>query len=333
MVSAYIECIFFASIIQDPGMAFYITSLFECAKVLTILVTRRIIIADSKGMTTPLIVLGWFVKIALVIISLTASIGYLANSLDRPNLKSVQAADKERNEKLYQEKYSHLENQKKTDYDQKISEIKNRYKKRYDNLAKYYEPKIQQEERARDFEFTRKINGVRKGERYREHVRKLNELNQEYKIEKDKLSSDESQEILGYTKRNDSVYQQKLDDLEKTHEAKLDQIVKSTYSKDSRVENKIVTSFLSTLKAAMDVDMEALTFSFLFSLIISFTLEGLIYIIFNNIAIFYSIIHSGEEEEAEKSNAIKDFLNKNIHNAADFISRKTNTGEAGHEFN
>lgn len=331
LVSAYIEYIFFASLFQDPRMAFYITSLFECAKVLTILITRRIIIRDSKGIATPLIVLGWFVKVALVLISLSASIGYLANNLDKPNLETVQNADKERNEKIYNEKYGHLEHQKKLDHDQKISEIRNRYKQRFDSLAQYYEPRIQKEERARDFEFSRKINGIRKGERYQEHQRKLNELNQEYKLEKDKLSSDENQEILEYTNRVDSVYHKKFENLENAREARLDQIIKSSYSDDSRVANKIVNSFLATIKAALGVNMKHLTFSFLFSLLVSFTLEGLIYLIFNNIAIFYSIPKSEESQETNSAQDVRDFLNRNIHKAAEFVSNKT-AKEGGHEF-
>ena len=84
---------------------------------------------------------------------------------------------------------------------------------------------------------------MRKGERYREHQRKLSELSQEYKLEKDKLSSDQNQEILEYTRNVGSVYRQKLENLEKDRERKLDQIAKGTYSEDSRVSNKIVNSF------------------------------------------------------------------------------------------
>jgi hypothetical protein len=323
LVSAIIEYLFFGSIFQDYSMAFYLTSLFECAKVLTILITRRIIIRDSKGIATPLIILGWFVKVALVVISLCASIGYLANNLDQPNLESVQEADKKRYEIIYTEKHNLLKNQKKSDYDQNILEINNRYKQRFESLSQYYEPRIEKEELARDFEFSRKINGVRKGERYREHQRKLSELSQEYKLEKDKLLSDQNQEILEYTRNVGSVYLQKLENLEKERERKLDQIAKGSYSEDSRVSNKIVNSFLSTLKSAINLEMRHLTFCFYFSVLVSFTLEGLIYLIFNNIAIFYSVSPPENDMSTETGKALREFLNKNIHNAAEFISKKT----------
>ena len=69
--------------------------------------------------------------------------------------------------------------------------------------------------------------------------------------------------------------------------------------------------------------MRHLTFCFYFSVLVSFTLEGLIYLIFNNIAIFYSVSSPENDMSTETGKALREFLNKNIHNAAEFISKKT----------
>ena len=104
-ISATIEYYFFKSITQDADFSFYIVGIFETAKVLTILITRFIIIRDSKIIMAPLVFLGWSVKILLVTISLISSIGFLSSGLDRPHLQSVKENDRGRVDKLYSGKF------------------------------------------------------------------------------------------------------------------------------------------------------------------------------------------------------------------------------------
>ena len=162
------------------------------------MVTRSIVLRDSNVISMPLLVLGWVVKILLVTLSLVSSIGFISSNLDRPHLQEVKESDKALVEKLYSEKLENLKGQQESALNKSVSEIKERYKKRYDKLAEYYEPRIKKEEQLRDFEFNREINGVRKGDRYYEHQRKLTELSTQYKVEKDQLESSEDAEIKGF---------------------------------------------------------------------------------------------------------------------------------------
>ena len=319
LISATIEYYFFESVTRTAGFSFFIVGIFETAKILTILITRTILLKDQTTITTHLAVLGWGVKAFLVIISLVCSIGFLSSNLDRPHLQEVRERDSGRAESLYNEQYANLKEQQESALNRAIAEIKDRYKKRYDKLSEYYEPKIAEAEQLKDLEFNNEVNGVRRGARYYEHQRKLTELSNKYNREKEKLLSEENKEIRNFTEQTNDGYQKRFDNLENNRETRLNQIEQNSYADDERVANTLVASFLSTLKEGLNIEMEYLTFSILFSLLVSFTLEGLIYIIFNNLAIFYTTNPDSVQPGDDKS--LKDFLNQNIH-VAGFSSQK-----------
>ncbi len=320
LISATIEYYFFESITQGPDFSFIMIGTFEVAKILSIMITRSIILQNSNAISTPLAVLSWAVKVFLVTLSLISSIGLISSNLDRPHLKKVKENDKARAEMLYTEKLGNLKEQQESILNKSISEIKDRYKIRYEKLAGYYEPKISNEEQLRDLEFNREINGVRRGQHYYEHERKLNEYSTNYKIEKDRLEAAEDKEIKDLIGKTNAKYQEKFEALDSNREVNLNTIERNDYKQDARVANGLVKSFLETLENGLHLKIEYLTFSILFSLLVSFTLEGLIYIIFNNLSIIFST-RKEDVSLAEETKNLKEFLNKNIHDAKGFISK------------
>ena len=285
-ISFFLEYVVFVSITNQPDFALFLTLVFECAKVLTIIIHRYV--ADKKGYTIPdsVIYLNVFFKTGLVLLSLICSIAIISDDMDRPNLTAVKEKDRAVIDGLYSNNLSILINQRDDKFEKITGEIKEKYKNRYEELANYYEPRIEKEESLRDMEFENEINGVRKGVRWAEHDRKVKELTSEYKEEKQKLHDTENNELSSYMTSIQNEFQTKIEDLNQKNTTDLESLEANTYENDKRVENEIVSAFLMTISEGLGIEMEYLRFTLLFSILISALLESTIFLTFNYVVMF-----------------------------------------------
>ena len=288
LISFYLEFIVFLSITESPEFAFCITAVFECAKVLTVIFHR--FVSDNKNYSIPdvIIYLNNFFKCTLVFLSVICSIAIISDRMDRPNMELVKNKDKGVINTAFEENRTILQQQRNNRLEKITSEIKTKYKDRYQRLTNYYEPRIEAEEALRDKEFKRVINGVRKGPNWHEHDRKIRELTERYRFEKYELRKSENDELNTHITNIENKFQARIDEISKQREQAQTALAKKDYLDDERAKNKVIASFLMTLKEGLSMELEYLTFALLLSLLVSTLLECTIYLTFNYVVMFYN---------------------------------------------
>jgi len=104
----------------------------------------------------------------------------LSQYLRNPNLDGIMEKDTGIIEKNHKESMELLKQSTEKRKTETLAEIRQRFGEKVDDLKRFYETRIEREEESRDQEFDRKINGIRKGERWYEHERKIGELQKAY---------------------------------------------------------------------------------------------------------------------------------------------------------
>jgi len=316
IISYLLEGFVFSRISDMFLISYSLAAVFEGAKIMTI-VMHRFQTGKNKN-KIPLVFKGGaaIFKLILFFVSIWCSVALLATFLDKPNLNKIILADKELIENSYQENKKSL----RTEFNETLTNLENEvrttYQKYYARLARYYEPRIEKEEKLRDFEFNNIINNIRKGPKWNEHNRKINLLTNDYQKKENDLQIAETEELKSRKKDIEEHFFSKLNNLRIKREnclANLEQHLNN----DSRACNQMLLSLIGTLKKGLDIKISYDFIVILFAIITAFLLEGTIYIVFNYLTITHQEIFSMRQDhyvaiEKIKSNAKNQIKKDNI---------------------
>ncbi|MEA2104115.1 MAG: hypothetical protein U9P79_05690 [Candidatus Cloacimonadota bacterium] len=316
IISYLLESFVFSRISSMFLMSYSLAAVFEGAKIMTIVIPRfqtgknknKIPSGFKAGVT--------MFQFILFFVSIWCSIALLATFLDKPNLKNIMLADKELIENNYQENKKSLL----TEFDKTLTnlanEVQTKCKSRYARLAAYYEPRIEKEEKLRDFEFTNIINNIRKGARWHEHDRKINILTTDYQKKENELQIAETEEFKSRKKDIKEYFSSMLNELRAKKDNSLANL-KKHLSNDSRACNQMILSLIGTLHKGLNVKISYDLLIILFAIITALLLEGTIYVVFNYLTITHQEIFSMKnnqylDEEKLKANAKTEMNKDNI---------------------
>jgi len=265
-------------------LSFAFAAVFESAKIMTIIMHR--FLAEKSRKNIPMYFKGITVlfRLTLVFLSIGCSVALLATFLDKPNLNKIMLADKELIENNYQENKKSL----RTEFNETLAnlgdEVETKYQNRYSRLAAYYEPRIEKEEKLRDFEFNNIINNIRKGPKWLEHDRKINILTTAYHVKQNDLQLAENKELISRKKEIEDNFFLQSNDLRIKRGNSLVNLEKEL-NNDSRVCNQMLLSLISTIKKGLDIKISYDLLVIIFAIITALLLEGTIYIVFNYLTI------------------------------------------------
>lgn len=316
IISYLLEGFVFSKVSDMFLLSFAFAAVFESAKIMTIIMHR--FLTEKSRKNIPMYFKGITVlfRLTLVFLSIGCSVALLATFLDKPNLNKIKLADKELIETIYQENKKNL----RTELDKTLTnlgdEVETKYQNRYSRLAAYYEPKIEKEEKLRDFEFNNIINNIRKGPKWNEHDRKINLLTNTYYEEQEELQTEENKELISRKKEIEDKFFLQSNDLRIKRENSLVNLEKEL-NNDSRVCNQMLLSLISTIKKGLDIKINYDFLVILFAIITALLLEGTIYIVFNYLTITHQEIFSMRQDhyvaiEKIKTNAKNEIKKDNI---------------------
>lgn len=298
ILSFLIQGYVFSKISEMVMISFIFAAIFEGAKVMTIIVPYFQSEKNDHRETSSFRAGVNVYRLLLLLVSIGCSISMLANFLDKPNFDKVLVAEKKMIENNYKENEQSLNKEfekNMANLTKTKKEIAQKYQDRYTRLADYYEPRIEKEERLRDDEFENIINGIRKGERWHEHNRKVEFLTTAYLDEQNQLREQEDQEIKSKENSIKQYYLKKSDDLRTERETALAGI-EYRLQDDSRTNNQMILSLISTLKKGFDVTFRYESLVVMFAVITAFLLEATIYVIFNYVSITHREIFSFKQD-------------------------------------
>ena len=315
-ISYLLESLVFFKISGIFFTSYALAAVFEGAKIMTIIMHHF----QTGKKKIPLFFQGQIVifRLTLFIVSIYCSVALLASFLDKPNLKKIMLADKKIIESNYQENTKSLHKE----FDKTLSDIGNEVEKKYENrylkLAAYYEPRIEKEEKSRDFEFNNIINNIRKGPKWHEHDRKINMFTNDYQIKGDELQIAQDKELISRKKEIESKFFLQLNNLRSKRENCLIDLEKRL-NNDPRVCNQMLQSLITTMKKGLNFNIKYDFLITLFAIIIASLLELTIYIVFKDLVIrhreIFSIRHDQYlETEIIKTNAKNEIKKDNIKN-------------------
>jgi len=139
--------------------------------------------------------------------------------------------------------------------------INKKYELFYNDLKSYYDTQIALADGDVKAEMQNVVNGTFMGPKYRELVKRRKDLEKQFNEERTKLQERKSLEIA--------------------------ELEKKSYKNDERVQNKMIAAFLATLSSGLGINVSYVTFTLVFSALISFLLEATIYVVFNYTTINY----------------------------------------------
>lgn len=317
-ISYLLESLVFFKISGIFFTSYALAAVFESAKIMTIIMHHFQTGKNKKKI--PLFFQGQIVifRLTLFIVSIYCSVALLATFLDKPNLNKIMLADKKLIESNYQENKKSLH----TEFDKTLTdlgdEIERKYQNRYSKLGAYYEPRIEKEEKLRDFEFNNIINNIRKGPKWHEHDRKINIFTNDYQIKQDELQIAQDKELISRKKEIEGVFFLQLNNLRSKRENCLIDLEKRL-NNDPRVCNQMLQSLITTMKKGLNFNIKYDFLIALFAIIIAFLLELTLYIVFKDIVTrhqeIFSIRHKQYlETEIMHANAKAEMDKDNINN-------------------
>ena len=316
LISYLLEGFVFSKISSMFLISYSLAAVFEGAKIMTIIMHRF-----QTGINKNKIPLGFkggvtMFQLILVFVSIWCSVALLATFLDKPNLKKIMLADKELIENNYQENKKSLLTELDKTLTNLENEVRTTYQKYYARLARYYEPRIEKEEKLRDFEFNNIINNIRKGPRWHEHDRKINLLTNDYQKKENELQIAETEELKSRKKDIEEYFSSKLNESRTKKDNFLANLEQHS-NNDSRACNQMLLSLIGTMKKGLDIKISYDLLVILFAIITALLLEGTIYIVFNYLTITHQEIFSMRQEhyvavEKIKTNAKNEIKRDNI---------------------
>ena len=295
-ISYLLEGFVFSKVSDMFLLSFAFAAVFESAKIMTIIMHR--FLTEKSRKNIPMYFKGITVifRLTLVFLSIGCSVALLSTFLDKPNLNKIMLADKELIENNYQENKKSL----RTELDKTLTnledEVETKYQNRYSRLAAYYEPRIEKEEKLRDFEFTNIINNVRKGPMWNEHDRKINLLTNAYQEEQKELQAEENKELKSRKKETEDKFFLQLNHLRLNREKSLVNLEKQS-NNDPRVCNQMLLSLIGTMKKGLDIEIGYDSLTILFAIITALLLDGTIYIVFNYLTITHQEIFCMRQDQ------------------------------------
>lgn len=325
VLSFLIQGYVFSKISGMIAISFIFAAIFEGAKIMTIIM-HRFQSEKNEHQVKPGFLAGIKTyQLMLFLVSVGCSISMLANFLDKPNFDKVLVAEK----KMIENNYKENEQSLNKEFEQNMAnltkikkEIAQKYQDRYTRLAKYYEPRIEKEEHLRDFEFENIINNVRKGPRWEEHNRKVALLTTAYLDEQNQLREQEDQEIKSKENSIKQYYLKKSEDLRTERETALAGVEKLLQN-DSRTNNQMISSLISTLKKGFDVTIKYDLIVVMFAIITAALLESTIYVIFNYVSITHQGIFSFKQDMFIRNEKMRAAAESELHrDNINFESRK-----------
>lgn len=316
IISYLLEGFVFSKVSQMFLLSFAFAAVFESAKIMTIIMHR--FLTEKSRKNIPMYFKGITVlfRLTLVFLSIGCSVALLATFLDKPNLNKIMLADKELIENIYQENKKGL----RTELDKTLTNLENEvrttFQKHYARLARFYEPRIEKEEKLRDFEFNNIINNIRKGPKWNEHDRKINLLTNTYYEEQKELQAEENKELISRKKVIEDKFFLQSNDLRIKRGNSLVNLEKHL-NNDSRACNQMLLSLIVTMKKGLDIKISYDFLVILFAIITALLLEGTIYIVFNYLTITHQEIFSMRhnqyvEVEKIKANAKNEIKKDNL---------------------
>lgn len=139
--------------------------------------------------------------------------------------------------------------------------INKKYDLFYLELKSYYDTQIALADADVKAEMLNVVNGTFMGPKYRELVKRRKDLEKQFNEERTKLQERKNIEIANLEKKS--------------------------YNNDERVQNKMIAAFLTTLSKGLGINISYISFTLIFSALISFLLEATIYVVFNYTTINY----------------------------------------------
>ena len=315
IISYLLEGFVFFKVSDMFLQSFAFAAVFESAKIMTIIMHR--FLTEKSRKNIPMYFKGITVifRLTLVFLSIGCSVALLATFLDNPNLKKVMLADNALIENNYQENKKSL----RTELDKTMTnlgdEVETKYQSRYSRLTAYYEPRIEKEEKLRDFEFNNIINNIRKGPKWHEHDRKINLFTNTYHEEQKELQTEENKELIARKKKIGDKFFLQLNNLRLKRETSLVNLEKQL-NNDPRVCNQMLRSLIGTMKG-LDIQISYDFLIVLLAIITAFLLEITIYIIFHDLTNTHQEIFNIRHEqyigvEKLKANAKNEMNKDNI---------------------
>lgn len=316
IVSYLLEGFVFFKVSDMFLLSFAFAAVFESAKIMTIIMHRFLAEKSRKNISVYFKGITVLFRLTLVFLSIGCSVALLATFLDKPNLNKIMLADKELIENNYQENKKSLRIELDKTLTNLGDEVETKYQNRYLRLAAYYEPRIEKEEKLRDFEFNNIINNIRKGPKWNEHDRKINLLTNTYHEEQKELQTEENKELKSRKKEIEDKFFLQSNNLRIKRGKSLVNLEKEL-NNDSRVCNQMLLSLISTMKKGLDIKINYDFLVILFAIITALLLEGTIYIIFNDLTRTHQEIFSLKhdqyfEVEKIKANAKNEIKKDNI---------------------
>ena len=295
----------FLNITEMFWFSFGTTCVFESAKVVTIILHRFMTVKNGK--TVPMVLMGLTqaFKIGLVLLSIVCSLAMLSQYLRNPNLAGIMEKDTREIENNHSKSVAILKENADKKRTETVTEIRERYGEKKDELKRYYETRIEKEEQLRDVEFDRKVNGIRKGDRWFEHERKIGELQKAYDQKLSDIHRMERMELAENISKIENDFKSSLQLANIKQEEQLKKLRSAEYLNDDRVKNQMVVAFLATMESTVSFRLEYLKFIAAFSLMVSLLLESTIYVVFNYLTISHQDIFSLHHELHIENEGIK----------------------------
>lgn len=304
-ISFLLEGWVFLNITEIFWLSFGTTCVFESAKVVTIILHRFMTVNNGRSVPMVLLWMTQFFKFGLVLLSIVCSLAMLSQYLRNPNLDVTKEQDTLLIEKNHSESMELIKKGAEKRKSETFSEIRQRYGEKIDDLKRFYETRIEKEEESRDQEFDRKINGIRKGERWYEHERKIGELQKAYDQKLSDFHNLERRELSEKISKIEDDFKSSVQAANTKRDQELKKIHSAEYLEDDRVKNQMVMAFLATMESTVSFNLGYMKFIAAFSLMVSLLLESTIYVVFNYLTISHQEIFSLRHELHIKNEGMK----------------------------
>jgi hypothetical protein len=295
----------FLNITQIVWLSFGTTCVFESAKVVTIILHRFMTVNNGRAVPIVLLWMTQIFKCGLVLLSIICSLAMLSQYLRNPNLDGIMEKDTGIIEKNHKESMELLKQSTEKRKSETLAEIRQRYGKKLEELKRFYETRIENEEKLRDQEFDRKVNGIRKGERWFEHERKIGELQKAYDQKLSGIHKLEKTELSEKISKIEDDFKFSIQAVNAKREQEFKKLRSSEYLEDDRVKNQMVMAFLATMESTVSFNLGYMKFIAAFSLMVSLLLESTIYVVFNYLTISHQEIFSLGHELHIKNEGMK----------------------------
>jgi len=299
VISFFIEARVLEQYLNDPILAYALAGALELSKALSIVLYRFFRSGGDSPYPTGVALLTALFRVGLVLLSLTATVMYLAVQLDKPGLEAVRSLDISAAENQARHDREGLDHQYAGRRARIQKEAEERFGRLMERADELHGGQIRElEGLLRDEMHNRGTGGNFIGPRYRELSRRLEQEKQAYQARLDQLATRNDTDTAARLRDLDKAYARASEQLRQTARERIATLQISRYDGDMRVENPFARAFLGVLRDVAELEVSHAHLALGFALFLSLIMELGILVGFEHVTLTHMPVFAAEAKAA-----------------------------------